>query len=209
MTDEASLMASFSTLITQMQEVGLIDTTITCGQAFGGDLEAVTLHSGLLAAQAVCKADVAVCAQGPGIVGTATPFGHGGLAQAEALNAAAVLDGVPLAVLRLSFADKRKRHQGVSHHTRIALGKVCLAEAIIPLPLDLPAEQLERIEQQLEDSGIAEKHGLVNVPVNVPAIDLRGLKVTTMGRTQHDDAAFFSAAFAAGLFAAELLFERA
>jgi hypothetical protein len=208
MTDEASLMAAFSKLIGQMQEARLIDATITSGQAFGGDLEAVTLHSALLAAHAVCGADIAICAQGPGIVGTATPFGHGGLAQAEALNAVAALDGVPLAVLRLSFADKRKRHQGVSHHTLTALGTVCLAEAVIPLPTDLSAEQLERIEQQLEDSGIADKHGIVDVAVNASSIDTRGLRITTMGRTQKDDGAFFSAAYAAGLFAAGLLAER-
>ena len=74
-----------------------LDSTITCGQAFGGELEAVNLHSGLLAARHVAGADVAVVAIGPGVVGTATPFGHGGVAQGEAVNAVAALGGIPIA----------------------------------------------------------------------------------------------------------------
>jgi hypothetical protein len=130
------------------------------------------------------------------------------LAQAEALNATAALDGVPIALLRLSFADTRERQRGVSHHTLTGLGIICLAEAVVPLPLGLPEQQLDLIEQQLEESGIADKHGIVDIAVNVSAIDLRGLAVTTMGRTQVEDPSFFSAAFAAGIFAAELLAEK-
>ena len=40
--------------------------------------------------------DVAVCAIGPGIVGTGTALGHGGLAAAEAANAASALGGRPV-----------------------------------------------------------------------------------------------------------------
>jgi hypothetical protein len=208
MTDEAALLASFSTILAQMRESGLLDACITCGQAFGGDLEAVNLYSGLLAAATVCKADVIVCAQGPGIVGTATRFGHGGLAQAQALNAAAALDGVPIAPLRLSFADARERHQGVSHHTLTALGQACLAEAVIPLPDDLLPKQAEMIDRQLTEAGILDRHGLINVSVQRDAIDLRGLEVMTMGRAQADDPAFFSASFAAGIRAARFLDEK-
>jgi hypothetical protein len=208
MTDEAALLAPLSDLLAQTRQVGLIDACVTCGQALGGDAEAVNLYSGLLAARVVYKADVIICAQGPGIVGTATRFGHGGLAQAQALNAAAALDGVPIAPLRLSFADERTRHQGVSHHTLTTLGRACLTQAIIPLPSDLPAEQLAQVERQLEEAGILERHGLVHVPIEQKTTDLRGVHVTTMGRTRDGDPAFFSAAFAAGLFAARMLVER-
>jgi hypothetical protein len=206
MTDEAALLASLSTLLASARKTGFLDACITCGQALGGDLEAVNLYSGMLAATAVCKASVIICAQGPGIVGTATRFGHGGLAQAQALNAAAVLSGVPIAPLRLSFADARERHQGVSHHTLSALGTVCLTEAVIPMPANLPLEQMLTIEHQMEDAELYGRHGVVTV--TIPAIDLRGLRVTTMGRTQQDDPAFFSASFAAGVLAARLLDEK-
>ncbi|MCL1847127.1 MAG: DUF3866 family protein [Coriobacteriia bacterium] len=205
MTDEAALLAAFSTLLVQMRTTGLLDASITCGQAFGGDLEAVNLYSGMLAASAVCEADVIICSQGPGLVGTATRFGHGGLSQATALNAASVLDGVPIATLRVSFADARLRHHGVSHHSLTALGRVCLAKTIVPFPASLTPEQAELVERQLQESGITTRHEVVKVDFNEKDIDLFGLEVTTMGRTQSDDPAFFSASFAAGVFAAQLL----
>ncbi len=121
MTDFASLPLALSDMVRAARGAGLIDETISCGQAFGGGLEAVNLHSGLLAARHVVRADVAIVAIGPGVVGTATPFGHGGIAQGEAINAVASLGGMPVAVLRISFADERPRHQGVSHHTLTAL----------------------------------------------------------------------------------------
>ena len=37
----------------ECRDAGLLDATVTCGQAFGGELEAVNLHSGLLAARHV------------------------------------------------------------------------------------------------------------------------------------------------------------
>ncbi|MDR1082365.1 MAG: DUF3866 family protein [Coriobacteriales bacterium] len=208
MTDEAALLASFSAVLAQARASGLLDACITCGQALGGDLEAVNLYSGLLVATMIREADVIICAQGPGIVGTATRFGHGGLAQAQALNAVAALKGVPIAPLRLSFAEKRERHQGVSHHTRTALGIACLTEALIPVPDDLSAEQMATVEQQLEEAKISERHRLINIPVARQDIDLCGLEVTTMGRAQADDPAFFSAAFAAGIFAARVIGDR-
>jgi hypothetical protein len=208
MTDEAALLASFSELLVQMREKGLIHASITCGQAFGGDCEAVNLYSGMLAAVAVYKADFIIVAQGPGIVGTATRFGHGGLAQAEALNAVAVLDGMPIATLRMSFADARDRHHGVSHHTITALSRACLINAYVPLPPRLSSEQRQIIEEQLSESGIDKRHKVTNPMFDETAIDLMGLKIKTMGRTQEDDPAFFSAAFASGVFAANLLEER-
>jgi hypothetical protein len=126
MTDFAALPLSLSELVRMSVSTGLIDSTVTCGQAFGGEHEAVNLHSGLLAARYVVGADIAVVAIGPGVVGTATPFGHGGVVQGEAVNAAGALGGTPVATLRLSFADERSRHRVVSHHTLTALSRIAL-----------------------------------------------------------------------------------
>ena len=126
MTDEAALPLAMSDAVAACLDAALLDTTVTCGQAFGGVLEAVTLHSGLVASRAVGGADVALVAIGPGVVGTGTALGHGGVAQGEAINAAAVLGGRPIAPLRISFADPRERHRGVSHHSLIALSRIVL-----------------------------------------------------------------------------------
>ena len=83
----------FSRTAAALREIGWLAGTITVGQAFGGDLEAVTLHSGLLAARHVLGAELVVVAQGPGNLGTGTRWGFSGVVAGEAVNAAAVLGG--------------------------------------------------------------------------------------------------------------------
>lgn len=202
MTDEASLPLAVSRIVPKLIAAALLDATITCGQAFGGQTEAVNLYSALLAARHVLHADVAVVAIGPGIPGTATPFGHSGVAQGQALNAAAALGGVPIAVLRLSFADERPRHVPVSHQTITALGIVALAPALVPVPvLDQPLGAA--VDAALDASGIWSRHE--RRPVLVDALpDTRGVHIRTMGRGAEEDPAFFHAAAAAGRLAAEI-----
>lgn len=203
-TDEAALPLSLSEIVRSSVDVGLIDATVTCGQAFGGTVEAVNLYSGLLAARHVLAADVAIAAIGPGVVGTATPFGHGGVAQGQAVNAVSALDGRPIVCLRLSFADERERHHGVSHHTCVALAEVALAPAVVPVPR-LSRDQAQVVDAALTRVGVWERHERHDVAVDLmDPPDMRGVRVTTMGRSISEDPAFFSAAFAAGKTAAEM-----
>ncbi len=204
MTDEAALALPLSDVIRASVAGGLIDETISCGQSFGGGLEAVNLHSGLLAARHVALADVAIVAIGPGVVGTATPFGHGGVAQGEAVNAVAVLGGRPVACLRVSFADARERHRGVSHHTLSALSTIALAGASVAVP-SLPEQFADAVDTALEEAGIWDRHARADASAGRTAPpDMHGVAVTTMGRGFADDPAFFAAAFAAGEVAARL-----
>jgi hypothetical protein len=101
------------------------------GPCFGGDVECVSVWSALAWAKAH-GVDAAVCAIGPGIVGTGSRLGHGGAAAAAAANAALALGGRPIVAARVSEADPRERHRGVSHHTRavldLVLGEVAVGE---------------------------------------------------------------------------------
>jgi hypothetical protein len=204
MTDHAALALPLSDLIRASVAAGLLDTTITCGQAFGGQYEAVNVHSGLLAARHVAGADVAIVAIGPGVVGTATAFGHGGICQGEALNAVGILGGVPVACLRMSFADARPRHQGVSHHSLAALTKVALVRSKVPVPA-LPTELLDAIERDLAEAGVFNLHDRMDSDAGSTAPpSLRGIEVRSMGRGFADDPAFFAAAFAAGDIASRI-----
>lgn len=208
MSDQSALALPLSDVARASVREGLLDTTISCGQAFGGAFEAVNLHSGLLAARHVARADVAIVAIGPGVVGTATPYGHGGIAQGEALNAVSALGGTPIAVLRLSFADARPRHRVVSHHSLAALMHIALAPARIPVP-SLPEEYAEQVEAALDNEGVWGRHVRADAASGrVPAPDLRGIRVTTMGRDSAQDPAFFAAAYAAGEVAARLAHDR-
>lgn len=202
MTDEAALPLALSDVVAKCLDVGLLDTTVSCGQAFGGELEAVTLHSGLVAARVVAGADIAIVAIGPGVVGTGTALGHGGIAQGEAINAASSVGGRPVAALRVSFADARERHRGVSHHTLTALTRIALAPARVAVPALEPASQA-RIDADLETTGVWACHTRVDSASPLP--DTRGVPQRSMGRSPADDPAFFLAASAAGDVAAGLL----
>jgi hypothetical protein len=202
MTDGGALPAWFSRTVDGLRD--LLVGVVTVGQAFGGDLEATTVHSGLLAARYVLGADVTIVAQGPGNQGTGTPWGFSGVAVGDAVNAAAVLGGRPVGSLRISGADPRPRHRGVSHHSLTAYGRVALAPADLVVPADLPAELADLVDAAL--APLAERHRLVYVPTDGLDEALRALpvKLSTMGRDLDADHAYFLAAAAAGRHAATL-----
>jgi hypothetical protein len=204
MTDGGALPAWFSRTVAGLRESGWLAATVSTGQSFGGDLEAVTVHSGLLAARHALGADVAVVAQGPGNLGTGTRWGYSGVAAGEAVNAAAVLGGRPVASLRISFADPRERHQGVSHHSLTAYGRVALARADVVVPR-LAGPEGARVAAAA--APLAARHTLVTVPVDGLAEALRACPVplSTMGRSLDEDLGYFLAAAAAGRHAASLL----
>lgn len=206
MTDGGALPAWFSRAANGLTEAGWLAATVTAGQAFGGDLESVTLHSGLLAARHVLGADVVVAAQGPGNLGTGTRWGFSGVQAGETINAAGTLAGRPVAVLRISGADARPRHRGVSHHSLTAYGRVALAPCDVAVPLldgdlaDLGATVLEQVEP------LQDRHRLVEVDLEglSDALAETPVRLSTMGRGLQEDPAAFLAAAAAGRHAAAL-----
>ena len=204
MQDGGALPAWFSRACAALKDAGWLAATITTGQAFGGDLETVTVHSGLLAARHVLGADIAVVAQGPGNLGTGTRWGFSGVAAGEAVNAVAALGGRPVACLRVSEADERERHRGVSHHSLTAYGRVALARADVVVPA-LPGPFGDRIAAQA--AALARRHAIVTVPVGGLDEALRAspARLSTMGRGLDEDPAYFLAAAAAGRHAGRLL----
>src|SRR5437762_1199997 len=180
MTDGAALPAWFSRTLDAL--AGHLAGVVTVGQAFGGDLEAATVHSGLLAARHVLRADVTVVTQGPGNLGTGTSWGFSGVAAGEAVNAAATLGGRPVGSLRISGADPRPRHRGVSHHSLTAYGRVALARADLVVPDGLPPRLAAEVESAL--APLSARHRLVHVPTGGLDAALRALpvKLSTMGR---------------------------
>jgi hypothetical protein len=200
MTDGGALEASLSDTVRRLRELAWLGTVITVGHAIGGDLEAVNVYSGLLAARHVAHADVAIVGMGPGVVGTATPFGTSALELGMTLNAAASLQGRPIAVVRMSSAEERGRHAGVSHHALTALTRVALASVDVPVPRG----------HLTGFAKIAAQHNIVEIdsePIigELAEAEGLGLHASHMGRGPEDDRLFFLAAGAAGFHAAELL----
>jgi hypothetical protein len=204
MSDGGALPMWMSRTVTALRAAGWLSATVTVGQAFGGDVEAVTVHSGLLAARHVLGADIAVVTQGPGNLGTGTRWGFSGVASGEAVNATAVLAGRPVAALRVSEVDPRPRHRGVSHHTLTALGRVALAQADVVLPV-VEGDFGQAIRDACRP--LARRHRIVDVGLDGLADALAGspAPLSSMGRGFDDDPVYFLAGAAAGRHAASLL----
>jgi 8-oxo-dGTP pyrophosphatase MutT (NUDIX family) len=203
MLDGGALPAWFSRTTAALTRVGWLTGTVTVGQAFGGDVEAVSLHSGLLAARHVLDAELVVVAQGPGNLGTGTRWGFSGVAVGDAVNAAAVLGGRPIGSVRISDADPRPRHRGISHHSLTSYGRVALARADIVIP-ELPGDFGAQVVAAA--APLAARHNLVRVGIDGLADALRDcpVQLSTMGRGLDQELAYFIAAAAAGRHAAAL-----
>lgn len=208
MTDGGALPIDFSRTVAGLRDAGWLTASVTVGQAYGGDLEAVNVHTGLLAARHVVGADVAVVSQGPGNLGTGTRWGFSGTSAGEAVNAAGTLGGRPVCALRISEADPRERHRGVSHHSLTAYGRVSLVPADVPVPR-LPEELGRRVLDQAQQLCDGSRGRLVLREVDIEGLDaaLRDSPVPlrTMGRGYDDDRAGFLGAAVAGRYAARVL----
>ena len=184
-----ALPVSLSDTVRTLKKARLLDVAVAASPCTDGDVQAVTPASAL----AWCAAqgyDVAICSIGPGIVGTGSLFGHGGLAAAVAANTAAALGGRPILAVRMSEADRRDRHLGVSHHVRAIL-RLFLGEVTIAWPHGLDAPDWLEPRQEVDVEGWHE--------------ECSRLPMSHMGRRIEDDPCFFMGAFAAGEVARDML----
>ncbi len=179
-----ALPLPLSDAVRLLRDRGYLAAAVAPDAVLGGDVACVSLPSAL-AWSASVGADAVICALGPGIVGTGTALGHGGVAAADAANVAVALGGAPIVAPRVSDADLRDRHQGLSHHTRTILG-LALGPVTVAWPLGLAPP--EDIEVELVD--VAGWEGAC-----------AGLPLSHMGRGPVEDPWFFAAAFAAGRLA--------
>ena len=206
MTDSAALPLAFSRSVHELRNKGIIDVTITVGQAFGGEIEAINVYTGLIAAKEVADADVVIVIPGPGNAGTGTTYGFSSVEQGEIVNAVNILGGAAIAVARISFADPRPRHQGLSHHTITSLANVALTKCTLALPM-IDQMKLLSIQEQIAHTAISYKHK-VRVMDGCPGIielQEKGIAMRSMGRSYEDDEVFFLSAAAAGAVAADML----
>ncbi len=169
-----ALALALSDAVRVLQTSGLVASTASVAPCFGGDMRCVSIASVLL--WAAPRHDVVVCSVGPGIVGTGTHFGHGAVSLAEAANVATALDGRPILARRVSAADERPRHRGLSHHSEAVL-ELSLGDVLVA-----PAELGDGWREAC-----------------------KGLPLSHMGRGPEEEGPHFAAAFAAGRAAAELV----
>lgn len=214
-TDGGALPAFFSRNISTLCEKGWLDAVITAGQSFGGDLEAINTFSGLLAARQVQKADIAIMGQGPGNAGSGTPYGYSGFDLGAFLTQAALGGGKAICALRMSAADLRSRHQGISHHSLRILSGFTPVPLTVPLPefTDEGEGQLplfsgdfsQLVESQVKQISSRHRVQKCSTVGLYQALSQCPVRLSTMRRSLDEDAAPFLAAAVAGRLAAQML----
>jgi len=190
-TGGGALPGSLSRDVAELRARGLLAGHVTAAPAYGGEREALSAV-GALDAAAELGWDAILVGPGPGIIGSDTAYGHGGMAALDNAHAALSL-GLPTAISpRLSSGDPRDRHRGLSHHTKTVLDLL-----LAPVDLALP-EGHPDLADELGQS----EHRIHLAPADLGGYAASGLPTKTMGRSLDEDPLFFSAPLAAGTFLA-------
>jgi Protein of unknown function (DUF3866) len=193
-TGGGALPGSLSRDVKQLRERGLLAGHITAAPAYGGEHEALSVVGALDAGATDLGWDAILIGPGPGIIGSDTTYGHGGMASLDNAHAALSLGLPTLISPRLSSSDPRPRHQGLSHHTRTVL-QLLLAQVDVAVPEGEP-EVAEALE--------AFPHRVQQLPTDLDGYAAADLPTTTMGRSLEDDPLFFKAALASGTLLARV-----
>ena len=171
----------------ELRERGLLAGHLTAGPAYGGEGEAITTAEALHHGLGRLGWDAAVAGPGPGILGSGSALGHGGLVALDSAHAALALGCPALLVARMSSSDPRPRHQGFSHHTRTVL-ELLLAPVTVALPRG-------------EDAPTGGPHRWVHGEPDLAAYRADGYPTRSMGR---EDDLFFAAALVSGAALADM-----
>lgn len=188
-TAGGALPGGHSRVVRRLREEGLLAGHLTAAPAYGGEGEAITTAGALHHGVRALGWDAAVVGPGPGILGSGSALGHGGLLALDACHAALALGAPTWLCARMSRADPRARHRGLSHHTRTVL-ELLLAPVRVAVPLgcrhEVPAGHAghDAVEHDVEGA--------------LRGYRASGLPASNMGRTLDADPAFFAAALACG-----------
>jgi hypothetical protein len=230
-TEGGALPGGHSRAVRALRERGLLAGHLTAGAAFGGDGEAITTAGALHHGLRTLGWDAAVCGPGPGIVGSSSALGHGGMVALDSAHVSLALGCPTLLVARMSSSDDRPRHRGMSHHTLTVLD-LLLEPVTVALPAgmrspvgadllaglrsvspgavfggampSLPTRARPALALDVERPVRITRHDWRRAAVDLPAYAASGLPTDTMGRGLAQDPLFFGAALAGGTALAEL-----
>lgn len=197
-TAGGALAGSLSRDVSALERAGLLCDHVTVAPCFGGAREAISTAGALHAAADRLGWEAAIVGPGPGILGSASRYGHGGMAALDSAHAALALGLPALLAPRLSAADPRPRHRGLSHHTRSVL-ELLLAGVSLAVPertTELWPEDGEGPDALRAACG--DRHVAIAGPADLEGYADSGLPRRTMGRDLEEDRLFFAAPLAAG-----------
>jgi hypothetical protein len=195
-TGGGALPGSLSRDVVELRQRDLLCGHITAAPSYGGEHEAISTAGALDAAAQKLGWDAVIAGPGPGIIGSDTALGHGGIIALDTAHVSLALGFPTLLSPRLSSADPRDRHRPVSHHTltvlELLLGGV---EVLVPTGEQAPVAALT--------TAAGTRHHLHEAPADLTGYKASNLPARTMGRTIDEDPLFFAAALASGRALAE------
>jgi hypothetical protein len=194
-TGGGALPGSLSRDVAELRERGLLCGHITAAPSFGGEHEALSTVGALEAAATALGWDAVLVGPGPGIIGSDTEFGHGGMAALDSAHAALSLRLPTILSPRVSSSDPRERHRGLSHHTATVL-ELLLAPVTVAVP-EVGEQGGAELASRIETAS-GGRHHLKFGSADLRAYAASGLRATTMGRSIAEDPLFFAAPLAAG-----------
>ncbi|HXD54892.1 MAG TPA: DUF3866 family protein [Solirubrobacteraceae bacterium] len=214
-TAGGALPGGHSQTVAALRERGLLAGHITAGAAFGGEHEAISVAGALYHGFGELGWEAAVCGPGPGIVGSSSRLGHGGMTALDSAHVALALGCPALLVARMSSGDSRARHRGISHHTLTVLD-LLLEPVTVALPAGMrspvgselraglgavfgsAATERPALSLDVERPARVTRHDWRRAEIDLPAYAASGLPAETMGRGIAADPLFFGAALAGG-----------
>ncbi len=199
-TPGGALPGALSEDVGDLRRTDLLCGHVTAGPTYGGDAEALTVIGALRAAAGSLGWQAVIAGPGPGIAGSASELGHGGMAALDTAHAALILGLETLIAPRMSSGDPRARHRGLSHHTATVL-RMLLGNVRVPAPLEngspWPRIGLNGAADELRHA-CGERHEVWPRDAPVEEYAQSGLSSEHMGRGPAEDRLFFAAALAAG-----------
>ena len=188
-TAGGALPGPLSNVVRELLERDLLAGHVTAAPAFGGQHDAISTPGAIHAGLTALGWDACIVGPGPGILGSGTDLGHGGIEALDNAHAACSLGCRTIVVPRMSSGDPRERHRGLSHHTGTVLD-LMLRPALVSTPagavVALPGEHEARAAE-----------------VDLDGYRSAGLPTRTMNRDIDDDPLFFRAALAGGVVLAQ------
>ena len=203
-TAGGALPGELSDTVADMLERGMLAGHVSAGPSHGAPGEAITVEGALDAGRRLGWT-CALVGPGPGILGSASALGHGGLAALSNAHSALALGSPVVIVPRLSSADARDRHRGLSHHTDTVL-RMLLRPVRVAVPDGLSLPSRAALGKAIARGG-HEGVGL-DVAALCDGYLASGLPEGTMGRPFEDDRDFFLAGLAGGALLAQLISEK-
>jgi hypothetical protein len=194
-TAGGALPGGHSRVVRELRERELLAGFLTAGPAYGGEGEALSTPGAVQHGLTELGWGAVVCGPGPGIIGSASALGHGGMAALDSAHAAAAVGCAVVVCPRMSSGDERPRHRGLSHHS-ITVLSLLLVPVTVPLPEAAPG-LVELMGGDVRD-GARSEHRVTRHAADLAGYAASGLPARTMGRSIKQDELFFAAALAAG-----------